>query len=146
MIHFAPMLPGDVVELELQDSQTDALGLYTPEATVDYGLSLLNGGPAWAGRDDRGRLIGLAGFYAPFATQASAWAMLGKGIGARHVAIARFVRAQFAASSYRCIEAMTRAACPDQQKWCELLGMKRAAFLENRGPLCEPMILYDWIR
>jgi hypothetical protein len=146
MIHFAPMQPADVLSLDIQHSQINALGIYTRRRDLEYGRELVGGGPSWAARTNDGALIALAGFTELFPTHAASWALLGAGIGRWQLPITRFVKARFAASPYRRIEAMTFAHDRKAAQWCRMIGMRGLPPYENCGPTCETMILFDWVQ
>lgn len=145
MIRFVPLAPEHVPQIVLQSGQRGAYGLWTPALTEDYAHALLAGGPAWAGLDDAGRVIGSAGFAEVFPTQASAWGLL--GCFAEHaLAVTRFVRGQLTNAPWARIEALTRACFPEQARFARACGFAEAAVLRAFGPQCETMILHERVK
>lgn len=144
---FVPLRPGHVPAISLQPSQQGAMGLWSPEMTEDYGRNLVAGGPAWAGIDvASGRVIGAAGFAVIFPTHANAWALLSEAIGRHAIEITKFVRFQIGMSPWRRIEALTRAAYPQQARWAKACGFSSVARMRNHGPLCETVELFEVVR
>lgn len=155
-VMFRPFLAGDVVQLALQPSQHVTLGFTRPVRDIEDGRELEAGGPAWTAiglaGSNRGRVLCCAGFTELFpAGEASgghavAWALLAEGLGAAHLAITRYARRQFEASSYSRIEAIVRAAVVGECKWPRLIGMSLAATLERWGPQGETHLLFERIK
>jgi hypothetical protein len=72
---------------------------------------------------------------------ALAWAMLGEGLGAAHVAITRFARETIAASPM-----IVRKAVEAECRWAELVGFRFVAELTSWGPERETHLLYERVR
>jgi hypothetical protein len=152
-----PFLAGDVVQLALQPSQHVTLGMHKAVHSIEDGRELEAIGPAWtaigaANGAGRGRILACYGFGYQWPPSertgghALAWAMLGEGLGAAHVAITRFARETIAASPIDRIEAIVRKAVEAECRWAELVGFRFVAELTSWGPERETHLLYERVR
>ncbi|WP_157099036.1 hypothetical protein [Novosphingobium rosa] len=141
-----PLRPHHVPRIDLNPDQAGAFGVWTPQLTQAYAAELISTGPCWAGISARGQVVGAAGFSRIFETQASAWALMGNGLGEHARAIISFVRWQMAVAPWLRIEAVTRAACPHQGRFARACGFSQAAVLRNHGPSCETMVLFEVVK
>jgi hypothetical protein len=143
-----PFDPFDVVALDLQDSQQGVLGIYEPRVSVRHGTELAAMGPAWTVEDTRGRVLASAGFAEVFGDrQATAWALFGKEwwqvVDRR--AVLRAIRIVMAGLPYARIEALARAARPEELRFLRHAGFAQRAVLEQWGPRSETVVLFDRI-
>jgi hypothetical protein len=147
-----PFCPTDVERLVLQPSQHVTLGIHRPVHTIEDGRELAELGPAWTAVSSDGRILACYGFGYQWPPSeltgghALAWAMLGQGLGAEHVAITRFARDTLAASPIDRIEAIVRADVEAEWRWAELVGFNRVAELRAWGPEGETHLLYERVR
>lgn len=145
---FRDFLPGDVVQLALQPSQHVTLGLTRAVLSYADGEDLAEGGPAWTALDG-GRVIGCFGakFLWPVTDvcggHAVAWALLGEGMGAAHLAFTRFVARMVAEVPIARLEAIIRADVAAEACWARLCGFKRRALLRQWGPEGKPHLLFE---
>ena len=152
-VFFREFRAADALAIRLQPSQWVEAGIIAAEIAPDDARMLEASGPAWTAVAPDGRILCCAGFVCTFCTpegvgvQATAWAMLAKGIGSAHLAITRFARRQFAESPLARIEAIVRADDDGQAcRWAELVGMKMAHVLHRWGLSSETHFLFERIR
>jgi len=145
MVYFRDFVAADVVAIDVQDSQVDALGVFTVVRDLEHGRQLEASGPAWTAIGDDGRVLVCAGLGTIFPGHAVLWALLTRNIGAAHVAITRFARARIAAAGCARIEAIVRADVEAEGRWATLVGLSAAHVLRKWGPLATPHVLYERI-
>jgi len=143
MLTVRDFVPEDMPWLQLQRAQQMWLGLHTPSLDVDYGAHLWAGGPAWTVTDKSGWIVAACGFHEIFPTYAVAWALLAEGIGHRHLALTRLVKARMREAAYPRIEALIRADFPPAAKWAALVGLQFCATIRAAGPALEDYHLYE---
>jgi hypothetical protein len=152
MVAFRDFEAFDVVELKLQPSQHVTLGFAKPVHSIEDGRELEALGPAWTAIAGDGRVLACFGFGYQWPPSdktgghALAWAMLGEGLGAAHVAITRFARRTLETSPIERVEAIVRAAVEAECRWAELVGFTRVAELRAWGPERETHLLYERVR
>jgi hypothetical protein len=145
-------LAGDVVQLVLQPSQHEFLGLTRAVHSIEDGQELAAGGPAWTVIGPEGRILACYGFtylWPPSALtggHAVAWAMLAPDLGRAHFAITRFARDTIAASPIDRIEAIVRADVAADCRWAEMVGFEMVAILRAWGPEKKTHLLFERIR
>lgn len=151
-VTFRAMCAGDVVQLDLQPSQHDYLGMTRPAHGLEDGEDLVAGGPAWTALAADGRILCCAGFrylWPPsegFSGHAVAWALLARDIGPAHFAVTHFARRTIAESPIGRIEAIVRADVAAEPAWARLVGFRRRALLRKWGPEGKAHILFERIK
>lgn len=151
-VRIRDFLAGDVVQLVLQPSQHEFLGLTRAVHSIEDGRELAAGGPAWTVIGPGGRILACYGFtYLWPPTElttghAVAWAMLAADLGRAHVAITKFARDTIAASPIDRIEAIVRADVAADCRWAEMVGLELVATLRAWGPERKTHLLFERIR
>lgn len=148
-LEFRPMLAGDALLLEMQDSQHFELGLHHSHFTFEQGEDLADtpGSLAWAAV--RGsRIVAIAGFRATHRGQAIAWAALSGRVGKDHLAITRYARAQLAAATdiFHRIECLVEADNEAAVTWAEMLGLKLGYRLRKYGAEARDHFLFERVK
>ncbi len=151
-VRITKMTAADAMEIQRQASQRVQLGI-DRTMSIEEAEDLAAGpGEAWtarhvarAGGDPR--IIACLGLRETFpGAQAVAWAILGDGIGAAHLAVTRFARRRIIDSPLRRIEAIVREEMPAECTWARLVGLSARCVLPCFGALSEPHVLYDRVR
>jgi hypothetical protein len=146
-VRFRDFLAGDVVQLALQPSQHVCLGVTRAVHSIDDGLELAAGGPAWTAISVQGRILCCAGFRELWeGRHAVAWALLASELGAAQLAITRFARQRIAESPFARIEAIVRKAMKAECDWARLVGLDFRCELPKWGPDGETHLLFDRVR
>ena len=149
-LEFRPMLAGDAVLLELQDSQRFELGLDHSQFTIVEGrdLAYSEGSIAWTAF--RGtRIVAIAGLRQTHKGNAVAWAALSGAVGCDHLAITRKARQVIEDAvlhgSYHRIEAIMEADNERAITWAECVGLRFNTVLRKYGPEGVTHMLFERI-
>jgi len=152
-VTFRDFLPGDAIHICVQPSQHVCLGVNRPVLTVEDGLDMLLGGPAWTAIGPDGRLLCCGGFKLlwppnPPLTDghAVAWAILADTLGASHAAVTRYARDRCLEAPYSRLEVITRMDVPPEYRWARLLGFGNPRVLRKWGPEGRPHVLLERIK
>ncbi len=144
-LEFRPMLAGDAVLLELQDSQHFELGLYHSHFSFAEGEDLADHGLAWAAV--RGlRIVAIAGFRETYDGQAIAWAALSGRIGGDHLAITRFARARLVeavSGRFHRIECLVDAENEAAMTWAMCIGLELGYRMRRYGADARDHFLFE---
>lgn len=114
MLAVRPACPADILSIERHPDQLMQLGLTGPVGSDDAAMMCGVGcaddwGEAWA-CEWNGRLVACLGLRTTLgAGHVVAWAAIGLGIGAAHLAVTRFARSRIASGDYVRIEAVALA-------------------------------------
>lgn len=152
-VTFRPFRAQDALALVLQPSQWIEAGIECRAMDAAQAEGMEAAGPAWTAISDNGRVLVCAGLAthshdaAGVPVHGIAWAMLTSGIGAAHVAITRFARAQIANSGLRRIEAIVQAEDDGQAcRWARMVGLEIGAVLRCWGGSGETHFLFERVR
>lgn len=168
-----PLEPQDLMDIHRQPSQNLWLGI---PGDVDFedALHLASQPVAWTARRDDGSILACFGINETFeGVQGVAWALLSHPIGADHLALTRFIRAQVESAGLQRIELLAKAseieglfafsgghgltldsamlvsaamANPTPEcRWAELLGFQAAHVLRRFGAASETYMLFERI-
>ena len=145
-LEFRPMLAGDALLLELQDSQHFELGLFHSHFTFEQGEQLADNGLAWAAV--RGtRIVAIAGFLETYKGQAVAWAALSGQVGADHLAITRYARMRIAEvierKTYHRIECLIEADNEAAMTWAMCIGLELGYRMRAYGAEATDHFLFE---
>ena len=83
MVIVTQFAPAHLVAIDLQPSQGQWLGPWTPARDTVLGEALREAGPCWTATADGGRVLICAGLAEQWPGHAVAWAYLASGIGSR---------------------------------------------------------------
>lgn len=136
----------DLIALDLQPEQRGVLGIYEPDISFAHGFALEHAGPAYTAVSADGRVLASAGLAECFRDrQATAWAMFARGWweAVDRKAVIRALRAGLESAPYARIEALSRAARPEEGRLLQFVGMRRVAPLKQWGPNSETVVLYE---
>ncbi len=165
-IAFHRLEPNDLFEIERQPSQLTVLGM-PADLTEAEAQILADQDVAWtawvAGRPIA--CFGISEFFA--GRHGLAWSLLAEGIGADHLALTRFMRAEIAGAGLARIELIARAADIEDMaarypwmdpwalvqvamaeptpecRWARLLGFRPAHVLRLYGGASETFMLFE---
>ena len=160
-LRFEPLRAVDLLEIEVREGQRLQYGMPVAEMTIAEAQSLADGA-AWTAWDGQ-RLVACLGISETFeGAQGVAWALLGEGIGARHLQLTRFARDEVVGKSpLRRIEAIVRCNDADPRftatrrileavrrptpelRWTLALGFEPACLLRRFGAADEPHMLME---
>lgn len=147
-LEFRPMLAGDALLLELQDSQRFELGFHHQHFTIETGrdLAYSEGSIAWTAH--RGTtVVAIAGLRQVMKGQAIAWAALSGAVGTDHLAITRktvaVIAEAIADGTYHRIEAIVEADNERAITWAMRVGLEHGYVLRAYGPEAKPHILFE---
>lgn len=159
-LHFRPMQPDDLFAIDVQGSQATFLGL---DAAPDEetALNLAAQPVAWAAVRD-GAVLACFGINEAFpGKHGTAWALLGKDIGADHLALTRFVRQVVEGCTLDRLDVLAKsrdygggirgmsAALADattEVRWCLMLGFEPAHQLRKFGAAGETYMMLERIK
>lgn len=124
-----PYIPAHLAALQIQPEQAKLVG-FVP---ADYATWLGDVGPAFTAVDDAG-VVAVLGVAEEWEGRAQCWALLSAHAGRHLVALTRAVRAYFATTGYRRIEAQTPEGFAEGQRWLRLLGFEAEGLMRNYYP------------
>lgn len=168
-LRFSTLQASDLFAIEPQTSQATVLG-FTSDLEQEEAEAIAAQRIAWTAREESGRIVACFGINEPFpgGHQGFAWSILAPGIGAAHLQLTRFCKAQITGSGLARVDLMARAADVEhvlasrpqldsgmavavamcrptpECRWATLLGFTPAHVLRRYGPDCETFMLFEW--
>lgn len=162
-LSFRRLVADDLLTIERQPSQRTVLGIdgtFSAEEADMLACQRIG----WTLRQG-GRILACFGIMEPFpGVQGVAWALLGEGIGAAHLAMTRFAAMQLAHSGLARVEVLAKCAATPENfdhdaamrwamaadritpecRWARMVGLRAAHVLHRYGAQSETHMLFEW--
>lgn len=135
----SPMIPGDLIELDLQDDQLGERQWHSVQSEL---AALVHGYRAFTVRDGAGRVIFCGGAVEKHAGYATLWAMFGKDKRNGLVFIHRRTRQFLESLPHARVDTFVEGRLPRAADFVQRLGMKREATLRGAAPDGGSMIIF----